>query len=54
MPNACGVDMNESIQLRIQPVDFREVSLDEFDRRNVSFADAFRHGDRRKKGQIAH
>ena len=34
-PDACRVDMNVSIQLRIQPLDLREMSLGEFDRGNI-------------------
>ena len=53
-PNACGIHMNEGIQFRIQAIDLREMSLDEFDRRDLSIADLFCHDDSREKSQFAH
>ena len=38
-PNLFGVDVHERVQLRIEPCDLREMSLGQFDWRDLLLAD---------------
>ena len=49
-----GVDVHECIQFRIQTFDFREMGIDQFDRRNLPGADLLRHDRGGKEGEITH
>src|SRR5271165_1183585 len=53
-PNTFGVDVHERVQFWVEPRDPQEMSLRQFDRRDLLLADLQRHLHGRKEGQFAH